>query len=290
LKHQEAWTEFLQVSGKYENTLKMKFALIPPGEFEMGSAKDAIARFKEEPTRKLKVPIPDWYPARVEAETPAHAVKISRPFLMGAHEVALGEFRQYLNASGHKPDFEMPIVTPKKGVGFDFGSNVSPNHPVRGVPMSDARRFCDWLSKHEQKVYRLPTEAEWEFACRAGTASVWSSGDNLQSLQAVAWTSINSKSSSHAVGSKLPNAFGLFDVHGNVFELCSDRFDEKYYRASPSIDPHGPDRGAAYVVRGGSYAMGPFVARSAFRSSTDVVPASEIGFRIVCEIQEKTAN
>ena len=149
------------------------------------------------------------------------------------------------------------------------------------VSWNDAVAFCQWLSRKEGKAYRLPTEAEWEHACRAGTTTRWSFGNDETALAQYAWFDGNSSRSSHPVGQKGASAWGLHDTHGNVWEWCADWFGQDYYAKSPGLDPAGPDSGESRVLRGGSWRDWPIGARSAFRSVYD--PATRdnnLGFRL----------
>jgi formylglycine-generating enzyme required for sulfatase activity len=163
------------------------------------------------------------------------------------------------------------------------GFEQSDEHPVVCVSWNDAVAFCGWLSRKEGKGYRLPTEAEWEYACRAGTTTRYHSGDDPETLAQVGnvadatakakfadWTGAIADSDGYVftapVGRFRPNAFGLYDMHGNAWEWCADRYGEKYYAASPSDDPTGPDSGTGRVLRGGSWVVRPNFARSAVRN------------------------
>jgi formylglycine-generating enzyme required for sulfatase activity len=156
--------------------------------------------------------------------------------------------------------------------------------PVESVSWLDAVAFCNALSQKEglppfYKIngeavevldwngpgYRLPTEAEWEYACRAGSTTRFSFGDHEQALGEYAWYGGNSNHQTHPVGGKKPNAFGLHDMYGNVWEWCWDGSDADYYRQSPAADPRGPLQAASRVVRGGCWSNDPHLARSALR-------------------------
>jgi formylglycine-generating enzyme required for sulfatase activity len=132
-------------------------------------------------------------------------------------------------------------------------------YPVETVSWEDAAEFCRKLSawpaeKSAGRVYRLPTEAEWEYACRAGTGTAYYCGDGVRHRGDIAWYTGNAGEMTHPVGMKKPNAFGLFDMHGNVWEWCQDWYDEHYYRESPVVDPQGPTSACSHrVIRGGSW-------------------------------------
>jgi formylglycine-generating enzyme required for sulfatase activity len=235
-----------RVSAPWVNSLGMSLVLLPAGEFLMGSPKnDADSR-------------PD--------ERPAHRVTLTRPFSIGAHEVTVGQFRAFVAASGYRTDAE----TDGKGGGildavlgekvFDmklnwrnpgFPNRQADDEPVVQVSWNDAVAFCAWLSKQEGRPYRLPTEAEWEYACRAGTTTRWASGDSPDLLEAIAWTPRSGVSAPQPVGRKAPNAFGLFDMHGNVWEWCLELYGP--YGPAPETDPQGPAVGTQRVLRGGAW-------------------------------------
>ena len=130
---------------------------------------------------------------------------------------------------------------------------------------NDAVEFCKWLSVKEGEIYRLPTEAEWEYACRAGSSTVYSFDGGTASLGDFAWYKGNSVGTTHPVGQKRPNELGLFDMHGNVWEWCSDGFAADYYKRTPSDDPPGTDPAARRTIRGGSWYNDPRHLRSAYR-------------------------
>jgi formylglycine-generating enzyme required for sulfatase activity len=223
------------------NSIGMKLNPIPAGEFQMGSTES-------------------------DNEKPRHLVTISRPFYLGVYPVTQ---REYMQISKKNPS--------------RFSS--SDRLPVESVSWFDAVAFCNELSRKEglqpfftingQSVevpdwngpgYRLPTEAEWEYACRAGTATRFSFGDDVKLLGQHAWYSQNSGQQTHPVGEKRPNPFGLFDMHGNVWEWCWDWFDACYNNNILSrLDPNGPKTGVARVPRGGAWGFSAIDVRSASR-------------------------
>ena len=233
-------------------SVDMALVEIPPGEFWMGThASD---------------------PAALPNELPRHFVRISRPFYLGEKEVTVGQFRKFVEATGHrtsaetKPDKEGALwggcmfnaklnqweQKPELNWRHPDGENLPvDDRPVVQVSWYDAVAFCNWLSRVEGRPFRLPTEAEWEYACRAGTQARWSSGDDPASLAPFAWTLQNADNAFHRVGSKRPNPFGLFDMHGNAWEWCSDEFGP--YSADMAVDPQGPPPKEVRVIRGGSF-------------------------------------
>ena len=213
------------------------------------------------------------YPAAVERrkdgyrpeERPGHLVTLTRPFYMGKFEVTQ---RQYLTTIG---------VNPSRFQNYES--------PVESVTWHDAIAFCEHLSKQTRQTVRLPTEAEWEFAARAGTVTKRYSGDSEADLARVGWYCANSGNTTHSVGQKEPNAFGLYDVHGNVWEWCQDWADEKYYAASPPVNPSGPAEGSERVSRGGAWHNIPHCCRSSYRAWA--VPGEtghNFGFRVVVSL------
>jgi len=280
------------------NSIGMKLTLVPSGEFMMGSgesAEETAAFFKknlgENTAAFLKknpamafLTSPDLF----KGEHPQHRVRITKPFYLGTYHVTRGQFQQFVKDSGYKTDAEKGNKPwawgwdPEKG--FDVNEKYSwrnagfqqtDEHPVVNVSWNDAVAFCKWLSRKEGKTYRLPTEAEWEYACRAGTTTRYYTGDDPETLAKaanVADATAKAKSPDRKftmpVGQFKPNAFGLYDMHGNAWQWCADRYADDYYGKSPADDPTGPDAGGARVHRGGSWGDWPVVARSAVRVSS----------------------
>ncbi len=251
------------------NSLGMKLVLVPAGKFQMGSPLAEEDR---------------------DAEELLHEVMISRPFYLGAHEVTQAQFQEVM---GKNPSF------------FHAKNGGGPDHPVDQVPWGDAVAFCQKLSarpeeKKAGRVYRLPTEAEWEYACRAGTATPFHFGKGLSSTQA----NFNGVypyggaargpylQRTAKVGSYAANAWGLYDMHGNVWEWCQDWYDPAYYKRSPREDPQGPDKGVLptgfrnqffRVVRSGCWLEEGRGCRSAYRFR--LMPDERyrwVGFRVAC--------
>jgi formylglycine-generating enzyme required for sulfatase activity len=178
-------------------------------------------------------------------EQPARTVTISLAFSISAHEITQA---QWIAVMGHNPSQ------------FD-GAEL----PVDRVTWDEADAFCKKLSALTGKAYRLPTEAEWEYACRAGSTTAWSFGDAERDLERYAWFDTNGRKQTHAVGARKPNAWGLYDMHGNVWEWCSDWYDAAYYASGPATDPRGPATGEMRVMRGGSYGADAVSCRSSNR-------------------------
>ncbi len=296
-----------------ENSIGMKLVRIKAGQFAMGSKETA------EQLRAAGFDVPDGYDP--SDEQPVHLVRITKPFLMGQTEVTLGQFLKFYHdgfkgkldsekdgkgAWGYDPDnADTPFGQEPHYHPWDWGHpSQTREHPVVNVSWNDAVAYCAWLSRKEGKKYRLPTEAEWEYACRAGTTTRFWNGDDPEDLATIGnvadgtakekfpwWTTARSRDGhifTAAVGSfDRPNPFGLHDMHGNVFEWCSDWYDKDYYAESPEVDPKGPaSAGSFRVVRGGSWGDSPVNCRSANRyNDTPTYRYDNIGFRVVCELE-----
>ncbi|MEI8376521.1 MAG: SUMF1/EgtB/PvdO family nonheme iron enzyme, partial [Planctomycetota bacterium] len=191
-----------------------------------------------------------------------------------------------------------PAISVPGIAGRNAGFEQTDEHPVVNVSWNDAVAFCEWLSKKEKKTYRLPTEAEWEYACRAGTTTRYSSGDDPETLAKVGnvadatakaqfpdltWTIKASDGYvfTSPVGSFQPNAFGLYDMHGNAWQWCADWYGEDYYAKSPADDPSGPTTGSGRVLRGGGWYGRAGSCRSAHRDRiTPEIRSNSLGFRV----------
>ena len=201
----------------------------------------------------------------------AHSVTLSKPFYLGIYPVTQ---QQYKKVMGENPSYFQGIK-----VGGD-----SSNHPVEEVTWENAVEFCKKLSElpEEQKagrVYRLPTEAEWEYACRAGSKTAFGFGESSKSLGDYAWFDGNSNGQAHPVGEKKPNAWDLYDMLGNVWEWCSDWYGE--YPKKAEVDPVGAKVGSYRVIRGGSWFNGAAFCRSAGRRGNDPSYClNDYGFRV----------
>ncbi len=191
-------------------------------------------------------------------EGPVHPVTISNSFYLGIHQVTQA---QYEKVMGVNPSY------------FKW-----PNRPVENVTWDEAKEFCRRLSEHELKEYRLPTEAEWEFACRSGTGTEYPWGDKID--PAHCWHSSNSGKETHDVGTRVPNPAGLYDMCGNVWEWCEDWYGP--YQTDSTRDPKGPASGSSRVLRGGSWSDGAEDCRSATRGRADPgLRMNVFGFRVV---------
>jgi formylglycine-generating enzyme required for sulfatase activity len=262
-------------SKDFTNTIGMKLVYIPPGSFTMGSSPEEI-------DRALKLTGRNWDEGCIKSEGPQHEVEITQGFFMGNTEVTFGQFRQFVDEA-------------KYNVGDDRwkkpGWEQTDNHPVVFVDWNNAVAFCQWLSKKEGKKYRLPTEAEWEYCCRAGTKTRYTFGDNEEDLGSHAWFGANAANKAQPVKKLKLNPWKLHDMHGNVWQWCQDVYDPNYYKSRPPKDPTGPGADGERVFRGGSWADTPERCRSASRSHG--VPGDRhgfLGFRVILEVHEPVTN
>ncbi len=214
---------------------------------------------------------------------PAHTVNLDT-YYISKTEVTVGQYMKFVNETGtHSPVWlvsgsKYNINTGRdsyyKKVGMSL-NNV--NHPIVGVAWYNAVAFCEWLSKKTGKNIHLPTEAQWEKACKAG-----SSGDRYGTLDSIAWYYNNSGGKTHPVGEKQPNSYGLYDMLGNVWEWCQDWYKNDYYKDSPVKNPQGPEKGSFRVIRGGGCFSFAYDCRAYLRC-TDHRPVSQrfyLGFRL----------
>ncbi len=235
-------------------------------------------------------------------EKPVHAVTVSG-FQMGKYEVTVAQFAQFVAAEKYRTDAEKGAssyiwnaqkgkwidssgVTWRCGVSGALRPAVEYNHPMVHVSHNDAVAFCAWLTKREGRTYRLPTEAEWEFAARGGAKRKGYKFAGGNDANVVGWTWEKSRGNTHGVGEKPANELGLYDLTGNVWEWCSDWYDKDYYSVSSgSVNPVGPSTAGTYrVVRGGSWNIAPADCRTALRSyDTPEDRTTDLGFRVVSQ-------
>jgi sulfatase modifying factor 1 len=235
------------------NTFGMTFNNIPAGTFTMGSPETEEGRSDNEHQ---------------------HPVTITKSFYMQTTEVTQGQWKEVMGTE------------PWKGEQY---VKEGPNNAATYVSWNDAVAYCKKLSEAEDKTYRLPTEAEWEYACRAGTETAWSFGDDEKALGDYAWYRENAwdidEKYAHQVELKKPNAFGLYDMYGNVYEWCHDYYERDYYKQSSENNPTGPTSGSFRVLRGGSWNYLTRNTRSAVRDSRVADHRyGYSGFRLVREL------
>jgi len=254
-RHQQTWAEYLGVPVEMTNSIGMKFVLIPPGEFKMGSR--------------------DSDRSTSSNEKPQHKVRITRPFYLGGCEVTQAQYVRVMRSNPSK----------FRGSG--------PDAPVDSVSWEDATEFCRRLSKLVAKKgaqYRLPTEAEWEYACRAGTTTAWCFGDDEAELLNYAWYKPNTRKKTHSVGQKKPNPFGLRDIYGNVWEWCQDKYAEHYYANSPPSDPMNATVGSRRVYRGGSCDVARVCRSAVRRDGSPSLRHPFLGFRVAAVPPSKSSQ
>jgi formylglycine-generating enzyme required for sulfatase activity len=229
-----------------------------------------------------------------ENEKQTHKVTVSS-FFIATYELTLARFKQFVDSSGYITDAEktgwsyvkkggawikMDSVNWRCGVDGKLLPKSEWNHPVINISWNDAKAYCDWLSKVTGKPYRLPTEAEWEFASRGGNKSEGNKFSGGNKPGEVSWYADNSENNIHAVGQKTPNELGLYDMSGNVWEWCSD-WDGDYSAASQN-DPKGPETGVNKILRGGSFLSFYWSVRTTNRNSYDPANSCTVnGFRVV---------
>ncbi|MDA8523710.1 formylglycine-generating enzyme family protein [Acidovorax sp. NCPPB 4044] len=307
------------VPATWTNSIGMPFVRIPAGSFRMGS---------DESPERLARDFPGMEPARLASladEAPVHTVRITRPFYLGQTEVTVGQFRRFIQASGYRAESEAdgtggygynPAYDPAKSARGDAFEGRDPryswrnpgfaqgdDHPVVNVTWHDAHALAAWLSATEGHRYRLPTEAEWEYACRAGQPTRYGHGDDPAALprhantfdrdaaphwprwQAQAVPGHDGHAFTAPVASYPPNAFGLHDMSGNAWEWVSDWHDDDAYAHAPRDDPQGPATGTVRVRRGGSWHTWPLYARCTYRNwNSPETRYTLVGMRLVREV------
>jgi serine/threonine-protein kinase len=286
---QLAWSEYLGMPVVDSDRTGMRFALIPPGEFIMGSELDALDRWLNDPDNA------QWV-EQTRSESPARSVKITRPFYLGVTEVTVGQFRVFARATHHRTDAERSA-----GWGLSDGQwrlrsefnwenlgdqPTTDHHPAVSISWNDATEYCRWLSERTKSSCGLPTEAQWEWACRAGSNEIWPSGSDATRLGEHAWFAGNSENLMHTVAQKLPNGFGLFDMVGNEWEWCDDYYSADVNRTSLTDDPHGSASGEFRVQRGGSAFDAAARVRMTVRGGSDPASPTRGAFRVVRVIDQ----
>ena len=280
---QQAAAERLGIPVMETNSIGMNLVLIPAGVFSMGSRESA-----EETAKVFGVKSA----LNFNNEHPQHQVRLTESFYMSSCEVTQEQYQRLMPLHRLRlPRKEGGDIleaweeTPDVGPVRVFVHSQS-QHPVE-TTWDKAVKFCVKLTEQAEEVqagrtYRLPTEAEWEYACRAGSTTRYSFGDGPAQLSDHAWFDENSSKATHPVGEKLPNAWGLHDMHGNVWEWCADWYFSTYYERSPTDNPTGPPNGPFHVCRGGAYHLGAEFCRSARRCpGFPPTRVKRMGFRVV---------
>ena len=293
-RHQEEWAAFLKLPVEYTNSIGMKFVLIPPGEFLMGNAAEEFEVHRKE-VREAKL----WQ-KYIESEEPQHKVILTQAFYLGVNEVTQAEYEKVMGSN--------PSHFSAMGPGKDAVTSLdTTRHPVELVSWNDAAEFCATLSQKDALKpfyfradetitsldgtgYRLPTEAEWEFACRAGTTTRFWIGDKDNELARAGWFDTNSGNRTHATGELMANPLGLHDIHGNVWERVEDVWDPMSYAPfseKPAINPRSPcSFDSVGVVRGGNWLNPATLCWSSARLGDyqSNRTASVIGFRVALPV------
>lgn len=287
-----------------------EFVLIPAGEFMMGGqdiASEVVGQFAQ----------PKVAATALADEYPSHKVRISKPFFLSRYEVTVGQFRRFTESTGYLTEAEVDgtggwgyNIHTKKSEGRrsyfswrDTGYPQTDEHPVVNVSYHDAMAYLKWLRDKENRNYRLPTEAEWEYANRAGSQMLYANTNDPKQLPRYARALDLSRHTDFGhvqdleiepddpsafptkVGSLSPNAWGLFDINGNVWEWVSDWYGEDYYAQSPVDDPKGPLSGDVRVRRGGGWNSFPVWLRSSFRNiNTPSSRCLNLGFRVARDL------
>lgn len=239
--------------------IKLEMVLISPGSFMMGSSMEERGRSDNE-----------W---------PVHEVSITKPFYMGKYEVTQAQWNAVMG----------------KNPSYFYGK---PNHPVEKVSWRACQKFIKKLNALGQGTFRLPTEAEWEYACRAGSETQFFFGDSLENADKYMWWEGNNEpQGTKEVGQKRPNPWGLYDMHGNVQEWCGDRWELPKQRGS-QMDPTGPSSGSSFfflwtnrVFRGGGFRSGAYDCRASYRNREQSIDYHySLGFRLVREQESKGSH
>ena len=248
------------------NGSAIEMVWIPPGSFRIGSSREEIDWLNKQYFR--------WR-LDFSHEGPQYEVTLTQGFWLGKYELTQ---EQWARVMGTRP-WMMENYVIEDG-----------DAPAVYISWDDVLTFIGELNEEERRsIYRLPTEAEWEYACRAGTTTRWSFGDRQYLARRYAWYRIGRQQDqreeyAHPVGTKLPNPWGLYDMHGNVAEWIMDRYDPHYYDTAPDEDPPGPIYGTDRVIRGGSFTSLPWSMRSAYRDSKPTeYSGAALGARIVRE-------
>ena len=273
---QQAWADYLQVPVLQPTEIGLDLVLIPPGKFTPGSS----AEQKEQALAAAnQAGLDSNYIDYIQSETGQRLQQFPKAIYLGKTEVTVAQFRQFVREESFQTTAETNglggyhLETRKQKLGVNWrNSSLSQedDHPVVQITHADAEAFCAWLSAKEGKKFFLPTEWHWEYACRAGTITPWVCGDDPFVLHDYAWFDSNSDRTTHPVATKMPNAFGLYDMHGNVREWTS----------SPAASP------GTNIIRGGEFLKPPVLVRSAMRVAfTATTPYPYHGFRVAREVK-----
>ncbi len=279
--NQQEWARRFGIPVTFRDPLGIDYRLIPPGSFPMGNAPEEVNAL----LRELEFNEADAFEKFVaQSSVPLHRVRLTQPFYLASHEVTVAQFRKFVDETGYRTSLEAvksPPFTWKTLAAKQAGDQC----PVIGVSWEDATAFCRWLGKRFRLDCALPTEAQWEYACRAGSAAKWSFGDDTTDLAKHALCEKAANAGPAPVGGMQANAFGLFDMHGNADEWCLDWHKVDFYGRSPADDPacleSTTDPASGRVVRGGAWNLPAWWTRAASRSyDFPGLPVRRHGFRV----------
>lgn len=283
---------------EFTNTVGMRLRVIPSGRFEMGSSKEQIAEEQREASGRSGRANASYLDL-ILMEGPRHEVTLSHPFAMGVTEVTVGQFRRFVEESEYVTLCERDGLggiglsgdgERRQGPEFNWrntGEEQQDDHPVSQVAWDDAESFCRWLSRKEGRNYRLPTEAEWEWACRAGTDGryPWGAWTRTRAERFANVSQPAQTRTRQPVAQRAANAFGLYDMCGNIQEWCRDFYGE--YGSEATVDPTGPPTGEFRVTRGGHVFEETFrKPGSAYRN----FGRKAAGFRVVLDLVALTTG
>jgi len=285
------------ITTKTGEKISFNMVLIPAGNFKMGSPADEAGR-KEDEGPQHEVHIDNFYLCTTE---------VTIELFMAYYQETVSAKRDFITTEQQNQTEDVDAITGPTPVYGDMTMGYDNQHPAMGMTWHNAMTFCRWLSKKTGREYRLPTEAEWEYACRAGKTDAYGCVGDPEKLKEFVWYEATADGETSAVAKKKPNAWGLYDMLGNVREWVYDFYSPDAYKQaaekSPAVNPKGPESGQVHVARGGDYSSPPEELRCAarafeekwWRSGDPQIPKSKwwlpemdiIGFRVACSVKEK---
>jgi sulfatase modifying factor 1 len=285
------------VTTKNGEKISFDMVLIPAGNFLMGSPADEAGR-KDDEGPQHEVRVDNFYLCTTETTI---------ELFMAYYQETVSAKRDFISTQeSQKQDEKVDAITGPTPVYGDMTMGYDNQHPAMGMTWYNATTFCRWLSKNTGKTYRLPTEAEWEYACRAGTTGAYGAASDPEKLKEFAWFEKTADSETNAVSKKKANAWGIYDMQGNVREWVSDFYSPDAYKQAATktlaVNPKGPETGQVHVARGGDYSCPAEELRCAarafeekwWRSGDPQIPKSKwwlpemdiIGFRVACSVEK----